>query len=161
MAVVSTALPLLLIVLSTTHLLATASHPDRCELCSEENFPIRLKDPTGNISAGQIQVCDSGYWQTVCGHSPNYTFSGTDASVACFQLGFTWGVAGTLGKGCRPQQNTYIAVDKKAPCRAWDEKLSQCLDMVSSHPGCTLQTAVNVTCNGQFTANVVHAVPLS
>lgn len=154
MVVISATLPLVLLVVLSTYLLTTsiASDPDVCEMCSEktENYHIRLKYPASNLSAGQIQVCMGRFWQTVCYDPPHHEFTAIDASVACFQLGFTKGVrADTLGRGCFPDKNKYLAVNAKEQCKRWDEKLYRCLT-ADNNGHCSIETAVSVTCEGQY-----------
>ena len=147
----------LVVVLSTPYRypLATASDSKDpvCEDCS--NGPddrIKLRHPK-SISSGQIVICKGGYWRTVCDDHGDYTFSETDADVACFQLGFTRGSGDTGAAapgelGCLPPAlSAYIAVNPKAPCKAWYEKLSRCIigDVVGF---CSPETAVRVTCEG-------------
>ena len=157
MAIVSMTLPLVLVaVLSTPYQysLATASDsPDlECEDCSNgtENR-IKLIYPHKSMSSGLIAVCKGGYWRTVCDDQSTFTFSETDASVACFQLGFTRGSGGPGAPGelgCSPPPpSAYIAVNPKAPCKAWYTKLSQCIIGVPIFRGfCSPETAVSVTC---------------
>ena len=157
MVIRSMILPLALLlvpVLLTTyrHPLATASDPDDCELCTDgPEDRIKLRYPA--ISSGQILVCDGGYWQTVCDDQKKYKFSVTDANVSCYQLGFTSGQPGSgrgVEDGCLPPRvHDFIAVDPNAPCKVWDEKLSQCLKRVPDGMGsCTLKTTASVICNG-------------
>ena len=154
--------PVLLVLLSTTYLLATASDSDVCEVCSREteNNRIRLKDTASDSSAGQIQVCASGYWQTVCSstQSPpgkSYPFTEKDATVACFQLGLTKGVPGPVGEGCEPgNQPTFLAVSRSAPCKGWEQQLSACLQPVRAGI-CTIQTAASVRCQSEYVSLVV------
>ena len=160
MVIGSMILPLVLLlvpVLLTTYRypLATASEPDHeCELCTNgpasENH-IKLKYPA--ISSGQILVCYGGYWRTVCDDQGTYKFSDTDASVACYQLGFTLGQAETEREeedGCLPPRvHDFIAVEASAPCKIWDEKLSQCLKQATNDKGrCSPITTASVICNG-------------
>ena len=160
MVIVSVILPLVLLlvpVLLTTYRypLATASEPDHeCELCTNgpasENH-IKLKYPA--ISSGQILVCYGGYWRTVCDDQGTYNFSDTDASVACYQLGFTLGRAKPgrgVEDGCLPSQVYYfIAVEASAPCKIWAQNLSQCLKQATNDKGrCSLETTASVICNG-------------
>ena len=58
-----------LVVLSTlaTGTLASVKDANVCDICDNtKQGQIRLKDPASNSSAGQVQLCISGYWQTVC-----------------------------------------------------------------------------------------------
>ena len=161
MVIVSMILPLVLLpVLLTTYWypLATASDRDHyCELCTRKDEPdlrenhIKLKYPA--ISSGQILVCYGGYWRTVCDDQGTYKFSDTDASVACYQLGFTLGQAETEREeedGCLPPRvHDFIAVEASAPCKIWDEKLSQCLKQATNDKGrCSPITTASVICNG-------------
>ena len=93
---------------------------DTCNPCDcSDLYHIRFTDPSRNYSAGQIQVCFSNYWQTVCGAKvPQQLFSDADANVACFQLGFIGGHASkNLGLACKlVHSQSYLAVD--TPCKS-------------------------------------------
>ena len=68
--------------------LAPPKEPSVCAICHPdrgEGGHIRLRDHTRNGSAGLIEVCCHGYWQTICGATDQFTE--TDSSVTCFQLG--------------------------------------------------------------------------
>ena len=139
--------------------LAPPKEPSVCDICHPdrgEGGHIRLRDRTRNGSAGLIEVCFHGYWQTICGATDQFTEN--DASVASFQLGFTGGdLASVQGSACLPGQHTYLVVDP--PCQGWEEKLSDC--GLSSIPArdCTPRTAVSVTCEGEPVPSyaVVHS----
>ena len=157
--VIVSILPLVLVaVLSTTYWypLATASDPaDDCELCSDwpENW-IKLKYPA--VSSGQILVCRADNWVTVCVDPDNFPFSDIDASVACYQLGFTCGQAGPyrgVDAGCFPHDvHKFTVVPKNGSCKIWDEKLSKCLTWVTQDRSgsCNLRTTAHVICNSRF-----------
>ena len=99
MVIGSMILPLVLLlvpVLLTTYRypLATASDPDDCELCTdgpEDRIKLRYSDSSSGQISGQFLVCFERYWRTVCDsdQKKEYKFTDTDASVACYQLGFT------------------------------------------------------------------------
>ena len=118
---------------------------------------IRLRDLASNSSAGQVQLCISGYWQTVCSTTnplqESYEFTATDSTVACYQLGFTKGSpAGTPGSGCKPDQEMFLVVHPS--CQGWEEQLSNCSLQVVPAGVCTLETAVSVTCEGELLRHV-------
>lgn len=120
-----------------------------CGVCSnDDEGDIRLRYPATYGTSGQIQVCSSGYWQTVCS-ATSYEFTKSDSSVACWQLGFTTGEpAGTPGSGCKPEQDTFLVVNP--PCRGWEEMLSDCNLNPVTAGRCTPQTAVSVACEGEL-----------
>ena len=148
-------LSLMLLYLATCVLGQSTGTCEPCD-CSDVSGHIRFTDPSRNSSAGQIQVCYSNYWQTVCGaKDPQQQidlFSDTDANVACFQLGFIGGHASEhLGLACKLDSPSYLVVD--TPCKGWEEKLSDCnLQSHTSGP-CTHRTAVNVTCEREPLVN--------
>ena len=161
--IMSVILPLVLLVvpvLLTTYRypLAMASDPDDCELCTDEQedrIKLRYSDSSSGQISGQFLVCFERYWRTVCDsdQKKEYKFSDTDASVACYQLGFTSGQAGPGpggGDGCLPPRvYSYVVVNPNAPCKVWDEKLSRCLkEVAGSKAECTLRTTASVICNG-------------
>ena len=144
----------LFVVLSTmaTLALAAGGSASTCDPCNSQNEfgRIRLRNGAKVSSAGQIQVCYSYYWQTICGatapRQQAYHFTANDASVACFQLGFTTGNPDeSLGPACALETaQSYLVVG--TPCQGWEEKLSNC-NLQSVDPGiCTHRTAVSVTC---------------
>ena len=144
----------LFVVLSTmaTLALAAGGSASTCDLCnySKESGRIRLRNGAKDSSAGQIQVCYSRYWQTICGatapRQQSYRFTANDASVACFQLGFTTGSPDeSLGPACALEQaQSYLVVE--TPCQGWEEELYEC-NLHPVPPGiCTHRTAVSVTC---------------
>ena len=80
-----------LVVLSTlaTGTLASVKDASVCDICdNKKQGQIRLRDPASNGSAGQVQLCISGYWQTVCSAtSPlqeSYEFTAT-GEYGCVQ----------------------------------------------------------------------------
>ena len=148
-------LSLMLVYLATC---ALGQGTDICDFCDCSNVcgHIRFTDPSRNSSAGQIQVCFSNYWQTVCGaKNPQQQidrFSNADANVACFQLGFIGGHASEhLGLACELDSHTHLAVD--TPCKGWEEKLSDCNLQPDASGICTHRTAVNVTCEREPLVN--------
>ena len=161
MVIVSVILPLVLLVvpvLLTTYRypVATASEPDDCESCSdgpEDRIKLRYPYSYSGQILGQFLVCYGGFWRTLCDDQKKYKFTDTDASVACFQLGFTSGRAGPgrgIEDGCLPPRGSdFIGVETNAPCKVWDEKLSQCIKGVKQDEGrCSLETTASVICNG-------------
>ena len=117
---------------------------DRANVCGH----IRFTDPSRNSSAGQIQVCFSDSWQTVCGaKDPQLQinlFSDADAKVACFQLGFIDGNASeNLGLACKLGHSHLVV---KTPCKGWEENLTECNLQPENSGTCSYRTAVSVTC---------------
>ena len=149
-------LSLMLLYLATCVLGQGTDTCDFCD-CSDVCGHIRFTDPSRNYSAGQIQVCYSNYWQTVCGaKDPQQQidlFSDADANVACFQLGFIGGHASkNLGLACKlVLSQSYLAVD--TPCKGWEEKLSDCNLQPDTSGICTHRTAVSVTCEREPLVN--------
>ena len=150
--------PLVVLATLSKGTLASVKDASVCDICdNKKQGQIRLRDPSSNRSAGQVQLCISGYWQTVCDAAnpleESYPFTATDSTVACYQLGFTKGSpAGTPGRGCRPEQETFLVVDP--PCQGWEEQLSNCSLRVVSAGVCTLETAVSVACEGELPRRV-------
>ena len=156
MKIMSMELPLVLLSLVLLYLGQGTGTCDSCD-CSDVCGHIRFTDPSRNSSAGQIQVCFSNYWQTVCGaKDPQLQinlFSDADANVACFQLGFIGGHAsGNLGLACNLEHSqSHLVVE--TPCKGWEEKLSDC-NLKSDNSGtCTHRTAVSVTCEREPLVN--------
>ena len=150
--------PLVVLATLATGPLSSVKDASVCDPCdNKEQGQIRLRDPASNSSAGQVEVCFSGYWQTVCSAvttQKSYPFTVTDSNVACYQLGFTKGSpAGTPGRGCKPEQETFLVVDP--PCQGWEERLNNCIGLrVVSAGVCTLETAVSVACEGELPRRV-------
>ena len=150
--------PLVVLATLSKGTLASVKDASVCDPCdNKEQGQIRLRDPASNSSAGQVEVCFSGYWQTVCSAvttQKSYPFTVTDSNVACYQLGFTKGSpAGTPGRGCKPEQETFLVVDP--PCQGWEERLNNCIGLrVVSAGVCTLETAVSVACEGELPRRV-------
>ena len=154
MMALKSAWPLVLFaVVSSTYVLALTKRHNVCDFCEDnETGRIRLRDPARNGSSGQIEICFGNYWQTVCGSGDPqqpHLFTDNDSTVACFQLGFTKGDPGARGSGCLPGRGhaTYLVV--KPPCHGWEEKLFPLHLESIQGGGCTLRTAVSVTCEGE------------
>ena len=152
-------LSLMLLSLATCVLGQGTGSCDPCD-CSDVCDHIRFTDPSRNSSAGQIQVCFSNYWQTVCGATDSKRqidrFSDADANVACFQLGFIGGHASEhLGLACELEHfKSYLVVH--TPCKGWEEKLSDCNLQPDTTGTCTHRTAVSVTCEREHLVKYVR-----
>ena len=154
-------LSLVLLYLDTCVLGQGTGTCDSCD-CPDMRGHIRFTDPSRNSSAGQIQVCFSSYWQTVCG-VPDlkrhiYQFSDDDANVACFQLGFIGGNASKyLGLACEPEPpQSYLVVE--TPCKGGEENLSDCALTSDKSGPCTHRTAVSVTCEREPLVSRVYSI---
>ena len=149
-------LSLMLLYLATCVLGQGTGTCDPCD-CVDMCDHIRFTDPSRNSSAGQIQVCFSNYWQTICGTTDPqrhiYLFSDADANVACFQLGFIGGRASEhLGLACELEHfKSYLAVDTS--CKGWEEKISDCNLKADKSGECTHRTAASVTCEREPLVN--------
>ena len=142
--------PLVVLATLSKGTLASVKDASVCDTCdNKEEGQIWLR---GSVSSSSAQPGTTVHQQLLadglqCDNplQESYTFTTTDSTVACYQLGFTKGsTTGMPGSGCRPDQETFLVVHP--PRQGWEEQLFNCSLPAVPAGIYTLETAISVAC---------------
>ena len=123
--------------------LPCAAGLDSTALASCEDGDVRLQNGSNPLE-GRVEVCYNKAWGTICGT----TFSTSDATVVCRQLGYRFNGTQVLPISEFSQGSGPIFLDDVA-CNGDEEQLSECGGTAPGLYTCTHNQDAAIRCIGE------------